>query len=150
MLLLLQVVWGCLVMALSLSAVGEVVLGLFGNVWVSRVVFIATAGFGSLLFPLGSLKLFCFLWGFLGSFYLLGRHAPAEGMAYLIAAWCPLIFIAVIDEWNRVRRDMGFSKGESALRDKSGRMADWIFTADGLQIAVDLTAGELRVRARRA
>lgn len=148
--LLLRVVWGCMITALSLSAVGEVLLGQLGNVWVSRVVFISIAGFGPLLFPLGSLKLLCFFWGFLGSFYLLGRYPPMEGLAYLLVAWGPLIFVAVVDGWNRVRRDMGFSKGESVLRDKSGRMADWTFTADGLEIAVDLTAGELRVRARRA
>lgn len=147
---LLRVVWGCLITAVSLSAVGEVILGLFGNVWVSRVVFIAAVGFSPLLFPLGSLKLLCFLWGFLGSFYLLGRHVPAEGLAYLLVAWGPLIFVAAIDGWERVRSDMGFSKGESVLRDKSGRMADWTFTADGLEIAVDLLAEELRVRARRA
>jgi hypothetical protein len=148
--LLVRVVWGCLITALSLSAVGEVVLGLFGNVWVSRVVFIAAVGFGPLLFPLGSLKLLCFFWGFLGSFYLLGRYPPAGGMAYLLAAWGPLIAVAAADRWSRGRRDMGFSKGESVLRDKSGRMADWTFQADGLEIAVDLAAGELRVRARRA
>ena len=51
---------------------------------------------------------------------------------------------------NRVRRDKGFGKAESVLRDKAGRMADWTFEADGLEIAVDLAAGELRVRARRA
>lgn len=148
--LLLRVIWGCLITAVSLSAVGEVFLGLFGNVWVSKVVFIAAVGFGPLLFPLGRLKLLCFFWGFLGSFYLLGRYPPAEGLAYLLVAWGPLIFVVAGGGWNRVRRDMGFSKGESVLRDKTGRVADWTFTADGLEIAVDLAAGELRVRARRA
>lgn len=148
--LLLRVVWGCLITALSLSAVGEVILGLFGNVLVSRVIFIAAVGFGPLLFPLGSLKLLCYFWGVFGSFYLLGGYPPTEGLAYLLVAWGPLIFVVAGGGWNRVRRDMGFSKGESVLRDKRGRMADWTFTADGLEIAVDLAAGELRVRARRA
>lgn len=148
--LLLRVIWGCLITAVSLSAVGEVFLGLFGDVWVSKVVFIAAVGFGPLLFPLERLKLLCFFWGFLGSFYLLGRYPPAEGLAYLLVAWGPLIFVVAGGGWNRVRRDMGFSKGESVLRDKRGRMADWTFTADGLEIAVDLAAGELRVRARCA
>jgi len=147
---LLRAAWGCMFAVLSLSPVGDVLLRLFGNNIVSKVVVIAAVGFGPLLFPLGSLKLLYFLWGFLGSFYLLGRHDPAQGLAYVLVAWGPLIFVAAGGGWIRVRRDKGFGKGESVLRDKSGHMADWTFTADGLEIAVDLTAGELRVRARRA
>lgn len=147
---LLRAAWGCLFAALMLSSLGDVFWRLLGDSFAWRIVAIAAVGFGPLLFPLGSLKLLCFLWGFLGSFYLLGRHDPAQGLAYLLVAWGPLIFVAAAGGWNRVRRDKGFGKGASVLRDKAGRMADWTFTADGLEIAVDLAAGELRVRARRA
>lgn len=147
--MLLKVVWGCLVTALSLSPVGEVFLGLFGNIFVVSVVVIAVVGFGPVLFPMGNLKLFFFIWGFLGSFLLLERR-DVDKLNYLLLAWGPLISIAAVTEWLRIRRDGGYSKGKSVLRDNSGRMADWTFTADGLEIAIDFNARELRVRARRA
>lgn len=146
---LLKVIWACLVTTLSLGPVGEFFLGLFGNIFVARVVVIAAVGFGPMLFPLGNGKLFFFIWGFLGSFLMLDRR-DADKLTYLLVAWGPLISIAAVSEWLRIRRDRGYSKGESVLRDKSGRMADWTFTADGLEFAVDFTAGELRVRARHA
>lgn len=146
---LLRAAWGCLFVALSLSTVGEVFWRSLSDGLVWRVVLIATVGFGPLLFPIGNVKFLCYVWGFLGSFLLLEQYY-VDATNYVLVAWGPLMLVTVGGEWLRVRRDMGFSKGESVLCDQTGRRADWTFQADGLEIAVDLAARELRVRARRA
>lgn len=48
------------------------------------------------------------------------------------------------------RKMVAFGMGDSVLRDRSGRKADWTFRHDGLEIAVDLVKRELRMRARSA
>lgn len=114
-----------------------------------RVGIIAVVGFGPALFPLGRGKVLGFAWGIAASFALLGQPG-LDAPTYLLAAWGPLILSTAIGEWQRARRDMGFSKGKSVLRDINGRAADWTFEADGLEIAMDFVHQELRIRARRA
>jgi hypothetical protein len=146
---LLRSAWGCLFTVFLLSKGSGVLWRMFGDTLAWRVGVIAVLGFGPALFPLGRGKVLGLVWGLAASFVLLGQPG-LDAPTYLLAAWGPLILSTAIGEWMRARRDMGFSKGNSVLRDQTGRAADWTFEADGLEIAMDFAHQELRIRARRA
>lgn len=120
--------------------------------------FIVLFGWGPMLFPLNLSKVVRAAWGWGVSILLPNGFAALYAMTGVLAppllywlllptvAWGPLLFPWLV----RARRFLVFWAGPSALRDEAGRKADWTFSDDGLEIAVDLARREFRFRARLA
>ena len=157
MLWIARVAWGCCVTYCVWT--GSPIVASLGRMdRFSAWTLIVLVGWGPMLFPPTVPKVAKMAWGWAASIYLpnaLNALYYATGFQWpkplywplaLALAWGPAVF-----PWlARARRSLAFWGGASALRDAAGRKADWTFSDDGLEIAIDLARRELRLRAKRA
>jgi len=120
--------------------------------------FIVLFAWTPMLIPPTRGKIFKAFWAWAVFVYLpdaLHALRSAAGVALPRPMYWPLALTLacgpIVLPWlAKARQSLQYWMGRSILRDGSGRKADWTFSDDGLEIAVDLANKEFRIRARSA
>lgn len=152
-----RVAWGCYATYYIWTG-GPLVASLGRMDRFSAWTFIVVCGWGPMLFPPTFPKVAKTAWGWAASIYLpnaLNAIYYSTGFMWpkslywplaLTLAWGPLLLPWLL----QASRSLAFWMGASVKRDRGGRKADWTFSDEGLEIAVDLANREFRLRAKRA